>query len=75
LVLAISATPLTSATINVDGSCTLPRAIIAANIDSTFGGCPAGNGADRIVLLSGSTQTLSVVNNNYYGRMHSSRLF
>lgn len=40
-------------------TCTLANAIRAANIDTTFGGCPAGSGADTLVLTAGSTHTLT----------------
>ena len=42
-------------------------AITAANTDTATGGCPAGSGADTIVLPAGSTQTLTEVNNDTYG--------
>ena len=37
-------TPLSTATITVDGSCSLADAITAANTDSATGGCVAGSG-------------------------------
>ena len=43
------------------------NAITAANTDTATGGCPAGSGADTIVLPAGSTQTLTTVNNSTYG--------
>jgi hypothetical protein len=42
------------------------QAIRSANSDTSFGGCTAGNGADRIVLPAGSSQTLTTVNNTAY---------
>lgn len=39
--------------INNDGDCTLREAIHAANTDSPVDACPAGNGADLIILQSG----------------------
>ena len=48
-----SSTPTASAPegpISVDESCSLADAITAANEDRAVGGCPAGNGADTIVL-------------------------
>jgi CSLREA domain-containing protein len=36
------------------GGCSLREAIIAANQDIAFGGCPAGNGADIIILPAGT---------------------
>ena len=40
-----------AATLNVDGeSCSLPDAIRAANGDVAVGGCPAGSGADQILI-------------------------
>ena len=56
-----------AATIPVGGACTLVDAITAANTDTATGGCPAGSGADTIVLPAGSTQTLTEVNNDTYG--------
>ncbi|MCC6191750.1 MAG: CSLREA domain-containing protein [Anaerolineales bacterium] len=38
--------------------CALREAIVAANTDSAFGGCPAGSGADQIVVPAG-TYTLT----------------
>jgi len=49
---------VSAATITVSDSCTLVDAITAANTDTATGGCPAGSGADTIVLPPGSTQTL-----------------
>ncbi|MCG8458026.1 MAG: hypothetical protein MI919_17250, partial [Holophagales bacterium] len=40
-----------AATIQVDGTCTLADAIVAANSDSATGACPAGDpGADTVLL-------------------------
>ena len=42
---------------NIDnGNCTLREAVIAANTDSAVDLCPAGNGADTIVLAAGTYQ-------------------
>jgi CSLREA domain-containing protein len=38
--------------IAADGQCSLREAITAANTDNAFMGCPAGNGADQIVLVA-----------------------
>lgn len=66
--LALGLAPALAATIKVNGTCTLSRAIIAANRDtSPSGACTPGRGADRIVLPRGSTQTLKKVNNTTYG--------
>jgi CSLREA domain-containing protein len=35
---------------NAGEACSLREAVVAANTDSAFGGCPAGSGADTIVL-------------------------
>ena len=67
LMLALGQSPALAATIPVGGSCTLVDAITAANTDTATGGCPAGSGADTIVLPVGSTQTLTSVNNSTYG--------
>jgi hypothetical protein len=56
-----------AATITVSGGCSLINAITAANLDTATGGCPAGSGADTIVLPAGSTQTLTAVNNSTFG--------
>ena len=67
LLLALWQGPGWAATINVTGGCTLVDAIIAANTDSPTGGCPAGSGADTLVLSAGSTLTLTSVDNSTYG--------
>ncbi|HEY9121437.1 MAG TPA: CSLREA domain-containing protein [Brevefilum sp.] len=60
-------TPVSAATIKVntfsdnevdDSSCTLREAIVAANTDAQYRGCPAGNGEDNIVVPNG-TYTLA----------------
>jgi hypothetical protein len=57
-----------AATIPVDGTaCTLAAAITAANIDAESGDCPAGSGADTLVLPVGGTLTLTGVDNSTYG--------
>jgi hypothetical protein len=61
-VLAINL-PVLAAVITVDNStCNLVDAITAANTDSAAGGCPAGSGADTVVLTDNVTLTTS---NNY----------
>jgi hypothetical protein len=67
LLLALGQSPGLAATIPVSTGCTLVDAITAANTDTATGGCPAGNGADTIVLPAGSTQMLTSVNNETYG--------
>ena len=67
LMLALGQSPVLAATIPVGANCTLVNAITAANTDTATGGCPAGSGADTIVLPAGSTQTLTTVNNSTYG--------
>jgi hypothetical protein len=61
----------TSPVIAEDGLCTLPEAIIAANTDTASGvipgECPAGSGADTIVLQSRATYTLVAPHNALYG--------
>ena len=47
-----------AAEINVTGDCTLRDAIRAANSDSPRGDCPAGNGADTIILEGGTSYVL-----------------
>lgn len=44
-------------------ACTLRDAITAANLDTAAGGCPAGSGADTIVLMPGATYLLDGVDN------------
>jgi len=38
---------------NVGADCSLREALFAANEDRTFGGCPAGDGADTIIIPAG----------------------
>jgi hypothetical protein len=59
--------PTDAATITVRGACTLVHAIRAANTDRASGSCPAGQGADTIVLPVNSTHTLTQVDNSTYG--------
>ncbi|MGH8478886.1 MAG: hypothetical protein ACREXK_04755 [Gammaproteobacteria bacterium] len=59
LLCALGQAPALAATINVGGGCTLIDAITAANTDAAAGGCIAGNGADTLVLVAGSTHTLT----------------
>lgn len=58
-----SAKPATATSIQVtttsddllnNGNCTLREAIIAANTDAAVDACPAGNGADTVLLAAGS---------------------
>jgi hypothetical protein len=64
LLLALGQAPALAATINVSGTCTLVRAINAANNNTTASGnCRKGSGADTIVLPRGSTIRLTKVNN------------
>ncbi len=79
LLLALSQAPTAhAATITVDngvvavaddGQCSLPEAILNANLDSQFytspGECAPGSGPDTITL-SGSTYTLTTVDNTAY---------
>src|SRR5215213_3166380 len=68
LLLALGQAPALAATINVGGGCTLVRASVAANNNTTASGnCRKGSGADTIVLPSGSTQRLTTVNNTVFG--------
>jgi hypothetical protein len=68
LLLALSGPPALAATIPVDGTtCTLVDAIRAANRDQPWGGCPAGSGADTLVLAAGSTHTLNQIQNTTFG--------
>ena len=68
-------TPPVTNPINVDsflqspgaaGDCTLGEAIQAANTNTAVDACPAGSGADTIVLPAG-TYTLSVIDNGENG--------
>jgi hypothetical protein len=66
--LVLAATQADAAVINVGGACTLVRAMVAANNDTTATGhCRKGLGPDTIVLPRGSTQMLTAVNNTNYG--------
>src|SRR5216683_3241914 len=47
----------------VDGNCSLEEAIQAANTDTAVDACPAGSGADTIMLAQDTTYTLSSVDN------------
>jgi hypothetical protein len=62
--LALGQAPALAANINVGGGCTLVDAITAANTDNAIGLCPAGSGADTLVLRPRSTHTLTQVNNS-----------
>lgn len=50
---------ITTDEITTNGQCSLREAIISANTDAAVGGCPAGDGADTILLPAG-TFTLSI---------------
>ena len=67
LLLALGQAPALAATINVTGGCTLVAAIRAANTNTAQGGCPAGSGADTLVLPIMSLHTLTTMNNSTYG--------
>jgi len=51
----------TSDVIASDGWCSLREAIIAANTDTAFNGCPAGSGADTIVFAANLPQPATFV--------------
>ena len=61
--LALLALPASAATITVDSGtddgtgCTLREAVLAANLDTAFGGCTSGSGAD-VVSITVPTVTL-----------------
>ena len=58
----------TNPNIAADGQCSLIEAIVNANNDAaTFPDCPAGSGADTIVLPANATVTLSSVYGSTYG--------
>jgi len=40
--------------LNTGGACSLREAVRSANLDQAIGGCPAGNGADTIVVPAGT---------------------
>ena len=69
LLLALSQGFSQAGTIVVDGvTCTLGDAINAANTDTAQGGCPAGSGADTLVLEPpGGMVTLTRVDNTTRG--------
>ncbi len=56
--------PLSPAVIVVDESCSLVNAVTAANTDAATNGCPAGAGADEIVLTGDVVLTESVDGTN-----------
>ena len=65
---SISISTANAATINVDSSCLLRDAIVAANTDVTSNGCTAGDaGADTIVLEAGSTINLTAIDTDGNG--------
>ncbi len=51
----------TSDVVASDGLCSLREAIVAANTDSAFHGCPAGSGADTVVFSPGLPQPATFV--------------
>jgi len=77
LLLALGQGVATAATITVttnnpnivaDGQCSLIEAIVNANNDAaTHADCPAGSGADTIVLPASANITLTNVSDNTYG--------
>jgi hypothetical protein len=54
LLAAVGAGPAAGATLVVGDGCTLQQAVDAANTDTVVGSCPAGSGADTIVLGAGT---------------------
>jgi CSLREA domain-containing protein len=50
-----------------DGNCSLEEAIQAADTHAPVDACPAGSGADTIVLAAGATYSLNSINNNGEG--------
>lgn len=58
LIPTVYATDITVTTtadeVNNDGDCSLREAVIAANTDTAVDACPAGNGADTIILPAGT---------------------
>src|ERR1051325_602233 len=81
LLLALGQEVATAATITVttsnpniaaDGQCSLIEAIVNANTDAaTHPDCPAGSGADTIVLPANTNLTLSAPFGNTYGQFGS----
>lgn len=60
--------PASAAIIKVGGACTLIRAVVAANNDTTATGhCTQGRAADTIVLPARTVFPLATVNNTSYG--------
>src|SRR6266545_7577642 len=65
---AIITVTTTNSDIAADGQCSLIEAIINANNDvATHADCPAGSGADTIVLPASANLTLSAVDNTTFG--------
>lgn len=60
LLALLAGSPLTPATIVVEGDCSLADAIISANTNQATGGCPAGSGAD-LILLTGDISLTSAL--------------
>ncbi len=71
--LVLAASQSDAAVIPVTKACTLVRAIVAANNDTTATGhCRKGLGPDTIVLPRNSVHTLAAINNTNYGPAHYS---
>jgi len=67
---AIITVTTTNSDIAADGQCSLVEAIFNANNDAaTFPDCPAGNGADTIVLPASANVILSAVHGLRYGQV------
>jgi hypothetical protein len=64
VLLGSAGAPAAANTIFVGPGCTPVQAVAAANSDSPVGGCPAGSGADTIVLEPGALYTLNAVDND-----------
>ena len=74
LTVFLFALPVYAADIRLSSSCSLADAIIAANLDRAEGDCPAGRGADTIILsqditlraeLPAITSTITIEGNGY----------
>ncbi|MBA2492025.1 MAG: hypothetical protein H0V34_10100 [Gammaproteobacteria bacterium] len=68
LLMALGSQPASAAIINVGGSCSLARAIVSANNDSSPQGfCRPGRGADTINLPANAVFGFFQANNTNYG--------
>ena len=59
--------PVQANDISVGMTCTITEAITAANTDTAVNGCPAGSGADTVILESNFPYVLTTIDNGFGG--------